>query len=73
MTDRDPQPRSSTPQKFISVNQQGTISPDEVRAELERVLGDSIFANAEKMKRFLRFVVVETLEGAIRFCARLAA
>ena len=63
MTDRDPQPRSSTPQKFISVNQQGTISPDEVRAELERVLGDSIFANAEKMKRFLRFVVVETLEG----------
>ena len=63
MTGRDPQPHRSTPQKLISVNQRSAISPDEVHAELERVLGDSIFANAEKMKRFLRFVVLETLEG----------
>jgi len=63
VTGRDPQPGKSIPSKLISVNQGSAISPDEVHAELERVLGDSIFANAEKMKRFLRFVVLETLEG----------
>ena len=63
MTGRNPQPPRSAPQNPISVNQQSAISPDEIHAELERVLGDSIFANAEKMKRFLRFVVLETLAG----------
>ena len=63
MTGRDPQPAKSISPKTISVNQDSAISADEVRAELQKILADSVFANAEKMKRFLRFVVVETLEG----------
>src|SRR5215469_16586583 len=63
VTGRNPQPRRSDHQNLISVNQQSAISPDEIHTELERVLADSIFANAEKMTRFLRFVVLETLEG----------
>jgi len=59
----DPQPGKSIPSKLISVNQGGAISADEVRAELERILADNVFASAQKMKRFLRFVVLETLAG----------
>jgi len=39
------------------------ISPDEIRRELERILSSSIFSIADRMTRFLRFVVEETLEG----------
>jgi len=63
VTGRDPQPAKSIPKKPISVNQGTAISPDKVHRELERVLADTVFANAEKMKRFLRFVVLETLAG----------
>lgn len=38
-------------------------SPDEVRAELARVIGDAAFKHAERAKDFLRFVVEETLAG----------
>ena len=39
------------------------ISPDEVRRELERILSSSMFSIADRMTRFLRFVVEETLQG----------
>jgi TolB-like protein len=60
---REPQSGRSLPKRVIGVNQGSAISADEVHAELERVLADRVFANAEKMKRFLRFVVLETLAG----------
>ena len=63
MTGRDLQPGKSVSPKTVSVNQNSAISADEVRTELERILANNVFANAEKMKRFLRFVVLETLEG----------
>jgi serine/threonine-protein kinase len=40
-----------------------SISPTEIRAELQRILESGIFASAERMKRFLRFIVEETLRG----------
>jgi len=39
------------------------ITSDEIRAELQRILASGIFATADRMKRFLRFVVDETLAG----------
>jgi len=39
------------------------ITADEIRAELQRILASGIFATADRMKRFLRFVVEETLAG----------
>jgi serine/threonine-protein kinase len=39
------------------------ISPNEVRAELTKVLASSFFSTADRMRRFLRLVVEETLEG----------
>ena len=63
MTGRDPQPGKIISKKLVSESPASTISSNEVHAELERILGHSVFANAEKMKRFLRFVVQETLAG----------
>lgn len=63
MTGRDPQVGKRHSKKPTSVNRDSVISADEVQAELQRILADNVFANAEKMKRFLRFVVQETLEG----------
>lgn len=39
------------------------VSSGEVRAELQKILASGIFANAERMKRFLRCIVEETLRG----------
>jgi len=39
------------------------ISPSEIRAELERILSSSVFSIADRMTRFLRFAVEETLAG----------
>lgn len=39
------------------------ISPLEIRAELERILSSSVFSAADRMRRFLRLVVEETIEG----------
>ncbi len=39
------------------------ISPNEIRTELGKVLSSSLFSTADRMRRFLRFVVEETLEG----------
>jgi adenylate cyclase len=46
-----------------SVTYAESISTSEIRAELERILSSGIFATADRMKRFLRFVVTQTLEG----------
>jgi adenylate cyclase len=46
-----------------SVTHAKSISTSEIRAELERILSSGIFATADRMKRFLCFVVTETLEG----------
>src|SRR5262249_47970107 len=40
-----------------------SVSPTEVRAELQKILASGIFATAERMKRFLGFIVEETLRG----------
>lgn len=61
MTAEDQHRSKGVPKKLMSVHQGSAISADEVHAELERILKDSVFASAEKMKRFLRFVVLETL------------
>jgi len=60
---QNPQSRKSGPIKLTSADQGSAISADEVQAELERILAHGVFAAAEKMKRFLRFVVQETLAG----------
>jgi len=49
------EPRSSTRSQVIS--------PNEVRSELAKVLASSFFSTADRMRRFLRLVVEETLEG----------
>ena len=46
-----------------SVSHVRSIATSEIRAELERILSSGIFATADRMKRFLRFVVKETLDG----------
>src|SRR6516162_345810 len=40
-----------------------SISSGEIRAEVQKILASGIFASADRMKRFLRFVVDETLAG----------
>jgi len=39
------------------------ITSSEMRGEREKVLSSTIFSTADRMTRFLRFVVEETLEG----------
>jgi len=43
-----------------------TMDPESVRAQLQRILRSSAFADAERGSRFLRFVVESALEGRIR-------
>ena len=42
---------------------QGLPAEDAVRAQLERILGSPDFAQADRMKTFLRFIVEEALAG----------
>jgi len=39
------------------------VSPSIVRDHLDRVIASAPFARAERLKRFLRFVVEQTLDG----------
>ena len=39
------------------------IAPSEIRRELDKILSSRMFSTADRMARFLRFVVEETLEG----------
>src|ERR1041385_5340867 len=39
------------------------ISPRDVQAQIEKILSSDLFANADNLSRFLRFIVDQTLEG----------
>src|SRR5215813_4260005 len=39
------------------------LPPDQIRAELARILASEGFVRSPRMQRFLRFVVEETLDG----------
>src|SRR5579859_1407391 len=39
------------------------VSPEQIRAELVKILSSPGFINAERLSRFLRYVVDETLDG----------
>src|SRR5580693_2483441 len=41
----------------------GELTPDTVRATLDKILSSPGFANAERLTRFLRYTVEETLNG----------
>src|ERR1035438_8170168 len=41
----------------------GELTPELVRATLDKILSSSGFANAERLTRFLRYTVEETLNG----------
>jgi TolB-like protein len=45
--------------RYVSVN----FSPDDVLAQLERILASPGFANADRASRFLRYVVERTMAG----------
>jgi Tol biopolymer transport system component len=42
---------------------QATLSPQVIRSQLDRILGHEIFSRSERLSRFLRYVVEETLAG----------
>ena len=52
-----------TPKASEAPTKPHCTTSDEIRAELQRILASGIFATADRMKRFLRFVVDETLAG----------
>src|SRR5580700_2971432 len=41
----------------------GELTPDSIRATLDKILASPGFANAERLTRFLRYTVEETLNG----------
>jgi serine/threonine-protein kinase len=47
----------------VSFQVHGQISEEAIRTQLERILGSDGFARSERMSRFLRFIVEETLAG----------
>src|SRR5262245_19377978 len=53
MADRPGAPSASQP----------TLSPQAIRSQLDRILGHEIFSRSERLSRFLRYVVEETLAG----------
>ncbi len=54
----------SSSNKGVAAGQEGVALPvAEVRAQLEKVLASPAFANSERLSRFLRFTVEETLQG----------
>ena len=54
---------ASLPLKADSSGESTGMSPAEVRGQLEKILASEAFARADRMSRFLRFVVQETLKG----------
>jgi serine/threonine-protein kinase len=59
--------RSATESSERDANNTGLppaeISPESIRAALEKILGSPGFANADRISRFLRYTVEETLNG----------
>jgi len=54
---------SAAPKRGRSRTHGHNIAPSEIRRELEKILSSSMFRTADRMARFLRFVVEETLQG----------
>ncbi len=42
---------------------QSRASAESIQTELDRILGSSLFAHAERQRRFLKFIVAETVAG----------
>ena len=63
MSRRNPPSGKGAPEGNKSYKESGSISSPEISTELQTILASEIFASADRMKRFLRFVVQETLEG----------
>jgi len=60
---RNPPSSKGAPEGNKSDKESRSISSREISAELQTILASQIFASADRMRRFLRFVVQETLEG----------
>src|SRR5688572_3573728 len=54
---------ASVPLKADSGTEGGGMSPAAVRGQLEKILASEVFGRADRMSRFLRFIVQETLKG----------
>ena len=54
---------ASLPLKADSADELAGMSPAAVRCQLEKILASEAFARADRMSRFLRFIVQETLKG----------
>ena len=63
MSHRSARSDKAPPNGKRTVTRPHPISPNEVRAELQTILASRIFATADRMKRFLRLVVEQTLQG----------
>ena len=49
----------------LSPPEHGELTPDEVRDQLQRILDSSAFEASERRKRFLRYIVEESLAGRV--------
>ncbi len=47
----------------FGIETQTELSPDQIRAQLQRVLASDLFLNAQRPSQFLRFIVESTLAG----------
>ena len=54
---------ASVPLNADSGTDRAGMSPAAVREHLERILASEAFGRADRMSRFLRFIVQETLKG----------
>ena len=63
MSRRNPPSGKGAPEGNKSEQESRSISSRQIYAELKTILTSEIFATADRMKRFLRFVVEETIKG----------
>src|SRR5215510_1159306 len=63
MSRRNPPSGKGAPEGNKSEKESRSISSREIYAELQTILASEIFATSDRMKRFLRFVIEETLKG----------
>lgn len=54
---------SSEQNAKVPGTQGSEVTPEQIRAELEKILASPGFVNADRLSRFLRYVVDETLDG----------
>src|SRR5215510_7133587 len=55
--------RSSSNKSMAPSQHKVVLSAEAVQAELEKIVASQTFANSERMTRFLRFTVEQTLQG----------